>query len=87
MAASLGLFWLGFRGCELALTAAISYYAMGLLYEWTHYIVHTRYGALWLGGGRCPQSRRHSTGARHTAQQLWRSSRSHQSRADGPRCV
>lgn len=45
MAASLGLFWLGFHGSELALTAAISYFAMGLLYEWTHYIVHTRYGA------------------------------------------
>lgn len=43
MAASLGLFWLGFHGSELALTAAISYFAMGLLYEWTHYIVHTRY--------------------------------------------
>ena len=43
MAASLALFELGFGGSELALTAALSYYTCGLLYEFTHYIVHTRY--------------------------------------------
>ncbi|PSC73834.1 fatty acid hydroxylase isoform B [Micractinium conductrix] len=43
MAASLALFWCAFRGSELALTAALVYYAMGLAYEFTHYIAHTRY--------------------------------------------
>ena len=35
MAASLALFWCAFRGSELALTAALVYYAMGLAYEFT----------------------------------------------------
>lgn len=43
MAASLALFWLAFGGSELAVTAAAAYYSMGLVYEFTHYIVHTRY--------------------------------------------
>lgn len=32
MAAALGLFWGGSGGSELGLTAAIAYFAMGLLY-------------------------------------------------------
>ncbi|KAI3424792.1 hypothetical protein D9Q98_008179 [Chlorella vulgaris] len=43
MAASLAAFWTGFGGGPLALTAAATYYACGLTYEFTHYIVHTRY--------------------------------------------
>lgn len=43
MAASAALFRLLFlRSSELALTATLAYYGMGLLYEWTHYLVHTR---------------------------------------------
>lgn len=43
MAVSLTAFWFGFGGSELAVTASLSYFAMGLLYEYTHFIVHTRY--------------------------------------------
>ncbi|PRW45324.1 fatty acid hydroxylase [Chlorella sorokiniana] len=43
MAVSLTAFWVGFGGSELAVTASLTYFAMGLLYEYTHFIVHTRY--------------------------------------------
>ncbi|KAI7842074.1 hypothetical protein COHA_004270 [Chlorella ohadii] len=43
MAVSLTAFWVGFGGSELAVTASVAYFAMGLLYEYTHFIVHTRY--------------------------------------------
>lgn len=46
MAGSLGLAWLGLGVAAqqpgLAATAALTYYTCGLLYEYTHYIVHTR---------------------------------------------
>eukprot|EP00897_Mesotaenium_endlicherianum_P007707 jgi/Mesen1/6965/ME000360S06219 len=43
MAASAALFHVLFYGNRgLALTATLAYFAMGLLYEWTHYLVHTK---------------------------------------------
>lgn len=43
MVVSSSAFHLAFRGSELALTASLAYFCMGLAYEWTHYIAHTRY--------------------------------------------
>ncbi len=33
------VWWLAFGGTELSLTASITYFIMGLNYEWIHYLV------------------------------------------------
>lgn len=46
MALAAGVFYVvldGGKGSGLALTATAAYYAMGLTYEWIHFLVHTRY--------------------------------------------
>ncbi|KAI8468405.1 MAG: hypothetical protein J3K34DRAFT_522960 [Monoraphidium minutum] len=43
MALAGGAAWTAFGGGPLALTAAATYYSAGLLYEWLHFIVHTRW--------------------------------------------
>ena len=43
MAASGALAWAALGATHMWLTAAIVYWCMGLLYEWTHFLVHTRY--------------------------------------------
>ena len=36
-------FWLLFGGSPKSLTGTTAYFACGLMYEWTHFIVHTHY--------------------------------------------
>jgi len=43
MGLSFCVFWLLFGGSATSLTASATYFTCGLLYEWTHFIVHTHY--------------------------------------------
>eukprot|EP00775_Hariotina_reticulata_P010515 gene10515-10675_t len=43
MALAAAVFAVCFKGGPLSLTATAAYYSAGLLYEWLHYVVHTRW--------------------------------------------
>jgi hypothetical protein len=52
MALAAAVFYVSFQGSPLAFTAIVTYFTMGLIYEWLHYVVHTQWvpppSATWL---------------------------------------